>query len=272
MNTTFGDSTTGGVYYGTVSVGNATNEQYLNIYGNPGSETYYGFDSNSNALEVIYYLGSPETMIQNWNPVAPDPMMFSPPTMCYPLPQMMGSNRPMNPLAGAPVFPKGFTMYIFDGYDEYTIYSDSANLMWRVDSAATTLIQKANVIYTFTNVDYISSAITPLPCYQYPSPYTFITELPPAFTAYLGNATYNGMPLTVWSGMGQIWYWDTTNTPQFFLNGPSPSVVTFFQPMTPPSVIFDPPTLCLPGISQSSPSKLLTRNSPYNGLLKLNKH
>jgi hypothetical protein len=269
MNNSFtkGNNNFGGIYFGTAGVGNNTNPKDLHIYGNPGSEVYWGFDSKTDNLEVIYYIGSQETMVVNWSPMSPDPTIFNIPTMCYPLPLM---NGPIDPHPFAPVFPKGFTMYIFDGYAEYTVYSDAANQMWRVDTAATTQIQKGNVLYTFASVDFVSSLITPLPCYQYSSPYAFVPDLPPAFSNFLGNATLNSMVLSVWSGMGQIWYWDSTNTPQFFLNGPTPSVVTFFQPMAPPSVIFDIPSICLMAVtSMSSPPKLISQrqNSPF---LKLN--
>jgi hypothetical protein len=265
-----GDFNFGGIYFGTISVGNATNPQNLHVYGNPGSEVYWAFDSQTYNLEVIYYIGAQESMIENWSPMAPNPTLFNVPSICYPLPQMIG---PIVPHPFAPIFPKGFTMYIFDGYEEYTIYSDGVNQMWRVDSAATTQIQRGNMLYTFASVDFVSSLITPLPCYQYSSPYTYIPDIPPAFSTSLGNATLNGMTLSVWSGMGQIWYWDSTNTPQFFLNGPSPSVVTFFQPMVPPSVIFEPPSVCLMGSTpMASPPKLTSRrqNSPFMGLFNHN--
>jgi len=263
---TYQNSNSVDVYYGSVSVGNGTDPKYLDFYSTPGSEVWSAFDHKTQNLEAIYYSGFPENYVTNWNPTTPSPTMFNIPTSCYPIPSML-KDVPPHPLA--PMFPKGMTMYIFDGYDEFVIYSDQVNQMWRIDTPFTTTIQTSNTLYTFINVDPESSLIQPLPCYQYLSPYSFIPDLPATFSSYVGNATFNSIPVSIWGALGQFWYWDNTITPQFFMIGGSPSVVTFFQPTPPPSVIFNPPAFCLSGAMSSKPTNFFNRHtSPLDRLYR----
>jgi len=208
-------------------------------------------------------------MVTNWNPTAPTQSLFNVPNPCLPMPTTTPGG-PLNPLA--PSFPKGMTLSFYDGYDQFTLYTDVINQMWRIDGPEDSAIQIGNTMYSFPNVDIDDSLIKPLPCYQYPNPYTLVPDIPVAFSNYVGNASVNGVPVTIWNGMGQLWYWDSTNTPQFFLNGPSPAVITFYQPSTPASITFKPPVFCL--MSFSTPkTKFLTRDrSPIQRLFKnLNK-
>jgi len=224
---------------------------FFNIYGSGGE--YLAFDSITHNLEVLYFHGDAEKDVANWNPTPPPPSMFTAPIPCYPTP-MFTSSVP-NPLA--PAFPNSMTMYSFDGFSETVIYYDGVNQMWRIDTDVMTILQRGNMAYLFLNAESPSTPlINPLPCYSYANNYAFIPGIPSTFSTNLGTATYNGVAVTLWAAQGQIWYWDSTNTPQFFFGGPVPSVISYFQPGAPPPGVFDPPAFCMPSTSKDITNKL----------------
>jgi len=241
-----------GVYAGTVTVGNMSYPKDLNIYSSTGSELYLAFDSKTLNLEVIYYHSEEEDMIGNWNPTAPPAAVFAAPATCYAQTMFTAEPQALNPLA--PNFPNSMTMYTFDGFQEIIYYYDGVNQMWRIDTPEMGIIQRGGTAYMFLKTNTPSpSLISPLPCYQYAQPYSFIPDLPSSFTSSLGTATMGSTPLSVWAAPGHIWYFDSTNTPMFFFQGPSASVVSFFQSGTVPSGVFDPPAFCLSGIPFGKP-------------------
>jgi len=240
------DVTFGGVYHGTHDMGNATDPRLFNFYGFDGIDVYTAFDHKTNNLEVIYYQGEDPVYVSNWVPQAPPASVWTVPTGCFLVPNMFKGAETPNPLA--PTFPSTMTIYVFDGQNEIIFYYDGPNKMWRIDSPFMTQIQKGTTNYMFLKSSNPSgSIISPLPCYQFTQPWTFIPDLAPSFSQSLGTATVNGVATTVWYGQGQMWYWDNTNTPRFFFDGPIPNVVSYFQPGPPPPGVFDPPTFCITG-------------------------
>jgi len=252
------------VYYGTVALQNQTLTQYFNIYGDPFTFGFEAFDSLNHNLKAFYYSNGGEDIVENWNPNTPAPSVFQPPIGCFNFSAIQSTAVRPNPLG--PTFPTSFTMYVYNDFDEVIYYYDGANQRWRIDDGVTSLIQNGNTQYLFLNSNNQPQLVSPLPCYTFSQNYTFIPDFPASLGVSLGTAMLNGQTLAVWGGSGQIWYWDSTNTPKFYFGETAPSIVSFFQPGAPPAGVFDPPAMCIPSPTNMSGKRSTTTMDRRNVL------
>jgi len=175
--------------------------------------------------------------------------VFEPPSECNYLPISDDENPTSTSPSQGISFPTAYTMTLHIVADEFTLYYDGDNQMWRLDYLYSTTIQKGGIQYQYNNAGSNPPYdITPLPCVQEMQNFTFPNfGFPTSFPYSYGNATLveTGQLVDIWGAPGVISYWLKT-TPLIFLgNNFSPVHVTNFQEGTPASNLFQPPSLCV---------------------------